>query len=246
MCGCSSKDGHQTGNINLNGIDDVPIEKVTSIEVINLESSGLLKKEELEITENSIFDNESETKEIYAEEVTIEEPDEFLADEMENEKDVILDEVEEREVSQFVTSPNELEQNIPETVEYIVQKKETLMLISYKLYGDYKRWKDIAEANKNLLTYKNMKEGVTILVPAPSYNHKKNHARGTPYLILKDDTLGSISNFAYKTTRHWKFIWKNNLNLIKDPNTIFAGFTLYYLPLSHDNNRVLASEPDQL
>jgi nucleoid-associated protein YgaU len=41
----------------------------------------------------------------------------------------------------------------------------------------------------------------------------------------------------YGTTRKWKKIYKNNEPLVRDPNLIFAGFTLYYLP-----QRKLASE----
>ena len=37
---------------------------------------------------------------------------------------------------------------------------------------------------------------------------------------------------------NWKNIWNNNKPLIRDPNKIFAGFTLYYL----ENGRDVASE----
>ena len=50
---------------------------------------------------------------------------------------------------------------------------------------------------------------------------------GNPYLIKSGDTLGKISNTTYGTIKYWKNIWNNNKPLIKDPNKIFAGFTIY-------------------
>ena len=61
---------------------------------------------------------------------------------------------------------------------------------------------------------------------------------GLPYLIRTGDTLGIISTSVYQTSRKWKMIWENNRPLIKDPNKIFAGFTLYYL----ENGRDVAAE----
>jgi hypothetical protein len=52
------------------------------------------------------------------------------------------------------------------------------------------------------------------------------------------DTLGKISKRVYGTVERWKEIWKNNEKLIKDPNKIYAGFTLYYVP----DSRSLASD----
>jgi hypothetical protein len=51
---------------------------------------------------------------------------------------------------------------------------------------------------------------------------------GDKYLIKHGDTLGTISNDLYGTSSKWKKLWKNNRELIKDPNRIFAGFYLYY------------------
>ena len=39
-----------------------------------------------------------------------------------------------------------------------------------------------------------------------------------------------ISKKKYGTPVRWKSIWDNNKPMIKDPNLIFAGFTLYYIP----------------
>jgi len=55
---------------------------------------------------------------------------------------------------------------------------------------------------------------------------------GNPYLIKSGDSLSLISKKVYGDWREWPAIHKNNPKQIRDPNLIFAGFTLYYLPLN--------------
>lgn len=112
--------------------------------------------------------------------------------------------------------------------QYTVSKNETLMLIAFKLFGDYAKWKELASLNREKLN------GGTTLVPgmtldyiAPAEEFVWN-PQGNPYLIKTGDTLGTISKEVYATTKKWKLLWENNRPLIKDPNKIFAGFTIYY------------------
>lgn len=105
---------------------------------------------------------------------------------------------------------------------YTVQKNETLMMIAFKLYGDYGKWKQLAELNSAT----NVKEGMQIKYNKPSEQFIWS-PEGNPYLIKSGDTLGTISNTTYGTLKYWKNIWNNNKPLIKDPNKIFAGFTIY-------------------
>lgn len=110
---------------------------------------------------------------------------------------------------------------------YTVQKNETLMLVAFKLYGDYSQWRKIAELNADQLNGSNqIKEGMTLNYNAAEQEFVWN-PEGNPWLIKNGDTLGTISNDVYDTTKHWKAIWKNNEPLIKDPNKIFVGFTIY-------------------
>jgi nucleoid-associated protein YgaU len=127
---------------------------------------------------------------------------------------------------------------ISTTQTYTVQKNETLMLIAFKLYGDYEQWKQLANLNKDVLTNgNNLREGMVLKYLAPVEQFVWN-PEGQPYLIKTGDTLGFISNSVYQTSRKWKVLWDNNRPLIKDPNKIFAGFTIYY----PDQNRDVASE----
>ncbi|MEA9354858.1 hypothetical protein SHI21_01505 [Bacteriovorax sp. PP10] len=117
---------------------------------------------------------------------------------------------------------------------YKVQKGDTMMMIAFKIYGDYRKWKDIKEWNKDV---KKVGEGVELkyMVPEQRFGWQPS---GLPYLIKTADTLGTISKDKYGTTKKWKSIYENNRPLIRNPNLIFAGFTIYYQPA-----RSLASEP---
>lgn len=121
---------------------------------------------------------------------------------------------------------------------YTVQKNETLMLIAFKIYGDYEKWKELANYNHGQLQGGTMlKEGMTLKYLAPAEEFVWN-PQGLPYLIRTGDTLGGISKNVYQTPNKWKLLWDNNRPLIKDPNKIFAGFTIYYL----ENGREVAGE----
>lgn len=124
------------------------------------------------------------------------------------------------------------------TQEYRVEKNETLMLIAFKIYGDYGEWKKLAKLNEDVLGHStNIKEGMILKYLAPVEQFVWN-PEGNPYLIKTGDTLGSISGQLYQTIGKWRVLWDNNRPLIKDPNKIYAGFTIYY----PDQNRDVASE----
>ena len=118
---------------------------------------------------------------------------------------------------------------------YTVEGNETLMLIAFKIYGDYAKWKEIKKMNPGL-DYNSMKVGEKIKYPVPAVAFVWNPS-GNPYLINRGDTHGLISKDVYKTEKRWQEIFANNKPMIKKPDLIFAGFTLYYIP-----DRQLASE----
>lgn len=124
-----------------------------------------------------------------------------------------------------------------ETRSYTVQKNETLMLIAFKIYGDYARWREIAQMNSATLNGgTSVTEGMNLQYVAPQTEFVWN-PEGNPYLIKTGDTLGTISQDVYDTTARWRNIWDNNRPLIKDPNKIFAGFTIY-TPILEDGRDV--------
>ncbi len=118
---------------------------------------------------------------------------------------------------------------------YEVQKGETLMWIAFKLYGDYRKWRDIQAMNQDVLA-DGLQAGDQIKYQSGQFNW---NPVGLPHLIRNGETLGVISKDKYGTPAKWRSIWDNNRDMIKDPNLIFAGFTLYYVPEERD----VASSP---
>ena len=116
--------------------------------------------------------------------------------------------------------------------EYTVSKNETLMIIAFKIYGDYNRWRDIQEMNPQVRGTTQLAVGARLRYNAPARRFVWN-PEGNPYMIKEGDTLGTISSDTYGTTKHWRAIWKNNEPMIQNPNKIFAGFTLY-TPIIND------------
>ena len=115
--------------------------------------------------------------------------------------------------------------------EYTVEEGDTLMWISYKLYGDYRQWRKLKAWNEKLLDSKYKPE------PGSKLSYQSNNSQfnwrgeGNPYLVLRGDTLFKISRKVYEGQGQlWRSIWKNNQTQIQDPDLIFAGFTLFYLP----------------
>lgn len=112
--------------------------------------------------------------------------------------------------------------------QYHVQKGDTLMMVAFKIYGDYRKWKDLKEWNKGKLQTK-IAPGIVLkyFVPGQNFGWKPS---GLPYMVKTGDNLGMISMDKYGTSKKWKSIYENNRPLIRDPNLIFAGFTIYYVP----------------
>ena len=117
---------------------------------------------------------------------------------------------------------------IGDYIDYEIKNNDTLMLISFNHYGNFNRWREILSINP--IKAKELYVGDIIKIPRPETPFVRE-IRGLPYLIKKGDTLGTISDEKYGTPKKWKKIYKNNLELIKDPNKIYAGFTIYYKPI---------------
>jgi len=113
---------------------------------------------------------------------------------------------------------------------YTLQSGDTLMKIAFETYADLYRWKEIYEANRDVIkdpSHLEVGVAIKLVQPASSISIERN---GEKYLIKNGDTLGSISEDVYKTKTKWRVLYENNRQLIKDPNKIFAGFFLYYVP----------------
>ena len=114
--------------------------------------------------------------------------------------------------------------------DYLVQEGDTLMLISFKIYGHHKRWREILGLNRSKIPdYNNLVAGTKLTFVPPE--NPPIIPEGTPYLILDGDTLSKISKKVYGTLHRWRDIYENNRSHIDNPNLIFSGFTLWYKKL---------------
>lgn len=128
---------------------------------------------------------------------------------------------------------------------YTVQHGDTLMKIAFDHYGDLYKWKSIYEANRGTIKDPNVISVGTVLTLAGAGAGPATPA-GEKYQIKHGDTLGKISNQVYGTPSKWKKIWENNRASIPNPNKIFAGFYLYYLPDSGGQDQPTTTSPQPL
>lgn len=112
---------------------------------------------------------------------------------------------------------------------YKVEKSDTLMMVAFRIYGDYHKWKELKAWNKAELK-NGMHAGMFLKYTVPEKKFVWNPT-GLPYLVKEGNTLGTISNEKYGTPKKWKDLYENNRPLIQNPNVIFAGFTIYYVPV---------------
>ena len=115
---------------------------------------------------------------------------------------------------------------------YEVVGGDTLMLIAFKLFGDYRFWKEIANWNREFLDAKTSIDiGMKLKFFSPS-GKRTWPPKGNPYLIKSGDFLTRISEKVYGTSKLWRRLFRNNKLMIKNPNLIFSGFTLFYKKIS--------------
>lgn len=113
---------------------------------------------------------------------------------------------------------------------YQTKNGDTLMKISFEYYGNLYRWREIYRANRNLISNYNLLISGTNL----QIKNVKSifiHKIGSPYIINRNDTLIKISSLLYGNKNEWRLLWHNNPELIHDPNKIYAGLTMYYVPI---------------
>jgi phage tail protein X len=129
------------------------------------------------------------------------------------------------ETIQEATEVNQ--ENTLDYSKYTVQRGDTLMLISFKVYGDYSKWKVLLELNKDILQNgSNLEAGIELNYVADKNDFET--PQGLPYLIKNADTLTKISFKVYGKTRWWDEIYFNNQRMIRDPNKLYSGFVIYY------------------
>lgn len=111
---------------------------------------------------------------------------------------------------------------------YTVKPGDTLMKIAFTIYGDIDRWKELHDWNRaSLKKASELKVGMklTYETPVQAYSpEEKAHS----YIIKQGDTLAGIADEVYGRKMKYKKLQNYNNHLIKNPNRIFAGFTIFY------------------
>lgn len=111
---------------------------------------------------------------------------------------------------------------------YTVRAGDTLMKIAFHLYGDVDRWKDLLELNQGALKDgSSLRKGMKLRYEAPSEPFTPEELAHA-YQIKKGDTLAGIADEVYGRKAKYRKLQTYNRRLIKNPNRIFAGFTLFY------------------
>jgi LysM repeat protein len=114
------------------------------------------------------------------------------------------------------------------TETYTVKAGDTLMKIAFTIYGDIERWKDLRDWNSDKVKNNSqLKVGTKLTYETPLHPFNVSEL-GHSYLIKQGDTLAGIADEVYGRKMKYKKLQHYNQSLIKNPNRIFAGFTIFY------------------
>lgn len=114
------------------------------------------------------------------------------------------------------------------TESYTVKAGDTLMKIAFTIYGDIDRWKDLRDWNQAAIkNASQLKVGTKLTYETPLQPFDAQE-RAHSYLIKQGDTLAGIADEVYGRKMKYRKLQRYNKSLIKDPNRIFAGFTIFY------------------
>ncbi len=125
---------------------------------------------------------------------------------------------------------------------YKIQKGDTLMKIAFEVYGDLYRWRELLDSNRAAVADPSSLKAGTVLTVTNPVSHLQISKNGDRYEIKSGNTLGTIAQDVYGTSKRWKKLWDNNRELIKDPNKIYAGLFLYFQPDSAVRQKPLAQD----
>ena len=113
---------------------------------------------------------------------------------------------------------------------YVVLPKDTLSIISKKIYGDHAHWKELAKFSNidnpnviypgDLIYYQLTEKTQTIAM--------KQHVPDEVTVVGSGEkTLKSVAKRVYGNTNYWRVIWREN-GQIDNPNQVKAGEPVYY------------------
>ncbi len=114
---------------------------------------------------------------------------------------------------------------------YVVQPGDTLGKIAQKIFGDQKRWRDIAGLS-GLDNPNHIYPGDLIYYAlddaSKNFAQTYESSRRGKETVREGDTLAAISKRVYGKPNLWKHIWRQNDN-IDNPDVLQAGMTVYFM-----------------
>lgn len=138
----------------------------------------------------------------------------------------------------------------PEFFEHVVRDKDTMQTIAREYFGDSQSWGVIARANPFVDPQK-LREGMVIRIPKDPDNiqgqvvgretepgvieqHTPNRSAVIEYVVRPGDSLSKISLTIYGSTRHARFIFDSNRDVLRSMDDISIGQLLRLPPLPED------------
>lgn len=114
---------------------------------------------------------------------------------------------------------------------YVVQQGDTLSKIAGRVYGDMKRWRELADLT-GVANPSRIYPGDVIYYALDDSSKAFAHtyeslSRGVT-MVQDGDTLATISKRIFGKHRNWKSIWRQN-DMIDDPDNLTPGTTIYYV-----------------
>ncbi|WP_088889130.1 LysM peptidoglycan-binding domain-containing protein [Leptolyngbya ohadii] len=107
---------------------------------------------------------------------------------------------------------------------YTVQAGDTLSSIAVRFYGNRERWREIYEANRNVIGNdpNRLRAGIQLVLSGSNIK---------TYTVQAGDTLSSIAQRFYGIGRGWGLIYEANRSTIgSDPNQLRPGIQLIIPP----------------
>ncbi len=130
---------------------------------------------------------------------------------------------------------------LPKPRYHVVQRGETLSEISRSYYGTVTRWRDILEANKDVVPDERLlRPGVKLTIPPAGESEVASAAAGRPalsstasasaskrtYTVQKGDTLYRIAEKFYGDGSRWKDIQQANSAQVPEARRLRPGMVL--------------------
>lgn len=122
---------------------------------------------------------------------------------------------------------------------YEIAPGDSLYVISQKVYGSPRHWRQIFEANRDKLQAEDhLVAGTRIRIPKIATGPAPNVPEASPsaspmelagkrtHTVKAGDSLSTISKLYYKDSRYWQKIQEANSKVLPDPHSLKVGLVL--------------------